>query len=81
MVAGSLAVLLVSQSAFAAVTWSKPVNAGPQYSWNLGRGLATTDTSSKTYLHVQFEDDGHNHTGIYYRRGNASGSSWARRSG
>ena len=74
--AGILMVLLASQSVLAAVAWTKPVNAGPQYSWNLGRGLAMTETSSKTYLHVQFEDDGHKHTGIYYRRGNASGSSW-----
>ena len=74
--AGLLMVLLASQSAFAAVTWTKPVNAGPPYSWNLGRGLAMTETSSKTYLHVQYEDDGHAHAGIYYRRGNASGTSW-----
>ena len=76
LVAGLLMVLVASQSVLASVAWTKPVNAGPQYSWNLGRGLAMTETSSKSYLHVQFEDDGNKHTGIYYRRGNASGSSW-----
>ncbi len=76
LMAGLLMALVASQSVVASVGWTKPVNAGPQYSWNLGRGLALTETSSKTYLHVQFEDDGGKHTGIYYRRGNASGSSW-----
>ena len=76
VLAGVLMLLSASQTALAAVTWTKPVSIGPQYSWNSGRGLARTISSSTSYLHVQYEDDGHAHVGIYYRRGNAAGTSW-----
>ena len=76
VLAGVLMLLLASQTALAAVSWTKPVSVGPQYSWNTGRGLARTVSSSTSYLHVQYEDDGHAHVGIYYRRGNAGGTAW-----
>ena len=76
VVAGVLMLLLASQTALAAVTWSKPVGVGPQSSWNSGRGLARTVSSSTSYLHVQYEDDGQAHVGIDYRRGNAAGTAW-----
>ena len=59
LIAGLLMACSRARSVAASVGWTKPVNVGPQYSWNLGRGLAITETSSTTYLHVQFEDDGH----------------------
>jgi hypothetical protein len=76
VLAGVLMLLLASQTALAAVSWTKPVGVGPQYSWNTGRGLARTVSSSTSYLHVQYEDDGHAHVGVYYRRGNAGGTAW-----
>ena len=76
VVAGVLMLLLASQTALAATTWSKPMGVGPQSSWNSGRGLARTVSSSTSYLHVQYEDDGQAHVGIDYRRGNAAGTAW-----
>lgn len=75
--AGLLMVLLASQSVLAAVSWTSAVNVSPTYSWNSGgQGLARTTTSTTSYLHTQYEYDNQEFIGIFYRRGNSSGSSW-----
>jgi hypothetical protein len=71
-----LVVLLAGQTVLAAVSWSSPVFAGPRYGWNLGQGLARTVTSTSSYLHVQYSNDNVDPLGVYYRQGNAGGTSW-----
>jgi hypothetical protein len=84
--AALLALILSSQATLAAVTWSSPVSAGPTYSWNFGQGLARTKSGTTSYLHTQyttdfvsgeFATDSGPFLGVYYRRGNSTGTSWA----
>ena len=86
IVAALLAVMLSSQVTLAAVTWSSPQSVGPTYSWNHGQALARTKSGTTNYLHTQYTtdfiggefvtDDGP-FQGVYYRRGNSAGTSWA----
>jgi hypothetical protein len=73
----ALAILLAAQSALAAVTWTPATGVGPTYSTNFGLGLARTVTASSAFLHSQYTYDGGTRAGVYYRRGNAAGSSWS----
>lgn len=84
--AALLALLLSSQATLAAVTWSSPHNVGPTYSWNYGQALARTKSGTTSYLHTQYTTDYVNgmfvadngpYLGVYYRRGNSTGTSWS----
>ena len=83
--AALLALVLSSQAALAAVTWGSPSSAGPTYSWNFGQALARTKSGTTSFLHTQYTTDYVNgmfvadngpHLGVYYRRGNSTGSTW-----
>jgi len=85
VVAALLAVMLSSQVTLAAVTWSSPQGVGPTYSWNYGQALARTKSGTTNFLHTQYTTDFVNgmfvadngpYLGVYYRRGNSSGTSW-----
>ena len=86
VVAALLAVMLSSQVTLASVTWSSPQSVGPTYSWNFGQALARTKSGTTNYLHTQyttdfvggeFATDSGPFQGVYYRRGNSTGTSWA----
>ena len=83
--AALLALVLSSQAALAAVTWGSPSSAGPTYSWNFGQALARTKSGTTSFLHTQYTTDFVNgmfvadngpYLGVYYRRGNSTGSTW-----
>lgn len=71
-----LAILLASQATLAATTWSSAVKSAPSYSYNYGKGLARTVSSTATYLHTQYTYVNTTNPGIYYRRGNSSATTW-----
>jgi hypothetical protein len=85
LLAAGAAVLLVSQSAFAAVDWGKVRQVGSAYSYNFGGALSRSTKGTTSYLHATYTtvkvggefitDDGP-FAGVYYRRGNSSGSDW-----
>jgi hypothetical protein len=72
-----LAILLASQSTLAATTWTSAVKSAPSYAYNYGAGLARTVSSTTSYLHTQYTYVNTANPGVYYRRGSASGASWA----
>jgi hypothetical protein len=77
--------LLATQSAFAAVDWGKVRQVSPAFSYNFGTSLARSTKDTASYLHATYTslriggefitDDGP-FAGVYYRRGNSSGSDW-----
>ena len=78
-------VLVVAQSAFAAVDWGPVREVGAAYTYNFGGSLARSTKDSTSYLHAtytdmfiggDFADDNGPFAGVYYRRGNSSGSDW-----
>ena len=78
-------VFLITQTALAAVTWSSVYGVGPSFSWNDGRALARSTTSSTSYLNAVYATDviagvpatdTGPYASVYYTRGNASGSTW-----
>ena len=80
-----LAVLMVAQTAFAAVDWGKVRTVSPSYTYNFGGALARSTKGTTSYLHAaytaikvggDFVDDNGPYAGVYYRRGNSSGSDW-----
>jgi len=83
---GLLAVLLAWSPVLAAVSWGSTYKASNDYAYSYGNALARTVTSGGTgYLHDVFSQDhfagsevtdAGPYLGIYYRRGNASGSTW-----
>ena len=85
LVAAGAAVLLVAQSAMAAVDWGPVREVSPAYAYNFGGSLARSTKGTTSYLHATYTsvkvdgdfvtDDGP-FAGVYYRRGNSSGSDW-----
>jgi hypothetical protein len=71
-----LMLLLASQSTLAAVSWTSAVKTSYEYGFNYGQGLARTTAGTTTYLHTQYLYLNTATVGIYYRRGNASGTTW-----
>jgi hypothetical protein len=84
--AGLFAVLLAWSPVIAAVSWGDLHRASTNYAYGWTQALARTVTSGGTaYLHQVFTrdyiggdpvEDGGPYLGIYYKRGNGSGSSW-----
>jgi hypothetical protein len=80
-----VALLLTASTAMGSVTWTSPTGAARSATFNFGSGLARTVSGSTPYLHIQVgsdviggvaaDDDGP-YAGVFYRRGNASGTSW-----
>lgn len=77
--------LVVTQSAFAAVDWGPTRSVSPAYTYNFGGALARSTKDSTSYNHAtytsiriggDFVDDNGPYAGVYYRRGNSSGSDW-----
>lgn len=84
LVAGA-ATLIVAETAFAAVDWGPTRQVSPSFTYNFGGSLARSTKDSTSYLHAaytsikvggQFIDDNGPFAGVYYRRGNSSGSDW-----
>ena len=50
--------------------------SGPSPDWNSGRGLARTVSSSTSYLHVQYEDDGRPTSASTTGAVDAAGTAW-----
>lgn len=83
---GLLAVLLAWSPVLAAVSWGSTYKASNDYAYSYGNALARTVTSGGTgYLHDVFNQDriagsevtdAGPYLGVYYRRGNGSGSTW-----
>ena len=78
-------VLVIAQSAFAAVDWGPVREVSPAYAYNFGGSLARSTKDGTSYLHAaytstriggDFVDDNGPFAGVYYRRGNSSGSDW-----
>lgn len=85
LLAAAAGTLLVAQSAFAAVDWGTVRSVGSTYSYNFGGALARSTRNTTSYLHAtyttikvggDFVDDNGPFAGVYYRRGNSSGSDW-----
>jgi hypothetical protein len=79
------AVLLVTESAFAALKWAPVENVTDTFTFNTEQSLARTVTSSTSFLHAVYTDtkigavlvsDGGPRAGVYYQRGNSKGKSW-----
>src|SRR4051812_35057294 len=75
-VSALLMLVLATQSTLAAVGWTAPVKSAPSNAYNFGKGLARTVSSTSSYLHTQFTYVGTVNPGVYYRRGNSTGSAW-----
>ena len=85
LLAAGAAVLLTTQSAFAAVDWGAVREVSPAFSYNFGSSLARSTKGTTSHLHAAYtslkvggefiSDDGP-FAGVYYRRGNSSGSDW-----
>jgi hypothetical protein len=80
-----LGTLLVAQTALAAVDWGPTRQVSPSFTYNFGGSLARSTKDSTSYLHAtytsikvggDFIDDNGPFAGVYYRRGNSSGSDW-----
>ena len=79
------ALLIVTQTVMAAVSWASPQIVGATHTYNAGMSLARTTTSTTSYLHsvvvtdypggVAATDTGP-YVGVYYSRGNSSGTTW-----
>lgn len=85
MFAAALGTLLAAQTALAAVDWGPVRQVGAAYTYNYGGSLARSTKDSTSYLHAAYTDtfiggefinDDGPFAGVYYRRGNASGSDW-----
>lgn len=76
IVSALLMLLLSTQAVVAAVTWTSAVKTSYLYGFNTGQGLARTTSASTSYLHTQYTYTNTENTGVYYRRGNTSGSTW-----
>jgi hypothetical protein len=85
LITASMALLLAAQTAFAAVDWGKVREVSPAYTYNFGGSLARSTKGTTSYLHAtysaikvggDFVDDNGPYAGVYYRRGNSSGSDW-----
>ena len=76
LVCALLALLLSSQATLASVSWTSTHSTSPAYTHNFGSGLARTTKSTTSYLHVQYTDTDVAKPGVYYRRGNATGTTW-----
>lgn len=85
LIAAVTGVLIVAQSAFAAIDWGPVRQVSPSYTYNSGSSLARSTKNSTSYLHAtytsikiggDFIDDNGPFAGAYYRRGNSSGSDW-----
>lgn len=85
LVAALAAVLVVAQGAFAAIDWGPVRQVSPSYTYNYGSSLARSTKSITSFLHASytsiriggdFVDDNGPFAGVYYRRGNSSGSDW-----
>ena len=80
-----VALLLTASTALGSVTWTSPVAAARASTFNFGTGLARTVSGTTPYLHIEVgsdviggvraDDDGP-YAGVYYRRGNAGGTTW-----
>ena len=85
LIAAGAAALLTAQTAFAAVDWGPVRKVSPAYTYNFGGSLARSTKGDTSYLHAaytavriggDFVDDNGPFAGVYYRRGNSSGSDW-----
>jgi hypothetical protein len=76
LVCAMLGLLVSGQAVLASVSWSSAHSTSPAYSYNIGSGLARTTTPTTSYLHVQYTETDVAHPGVYYRRGNAAGTTW-----
>ena len=85
LLVAAMGTLLAAQTALAAVDWGAVREVGAAYTYNYGGSLARSTKDSTSYLHATyndtfiggaFVDDNGPYAGAYYRRGNASGSSW-----
>ena len=85
LLAAAAATLMVAESAFAAVDWGPTRQVSSSFSYNFGGGLARSTKSTTSYLHAaytsvkvggEFVTDDGPFAGVYYRRGNTSGSDW-----
>ncbi|HEY3334458.1 MAG TPA: hypothetical protein VGK16_04400 [Candidatus Limnocylindrales bacterium] len=84
--AGLMAVLLAWSPVLAAISWGTVYTASSDYAYTWGNALTRTVSSAGTaYLHSVFTryviggtavTDTGPYLGVYYRRGNAGGSSW-----
>ena len=79
------AVLIVTQTAMAAVSWASPQVVGTTHTYNEGMSLVRTTTSTTSYLHSIYTNtfpggdpasDSGPYVGVYYSRGNSSGTTW-----
>ena len=79
------AVLIVTQTVMAAVTWASPQVVGTTHTYNEGMSLARSTTSTTSYLHSVYANtypggnpatDTGPYVGVYYSRGNSSGTTW-----
>jgi hypothetical protein len=81
----AMSVLLAAQTALAAVDWGPTRQVSPSFTYNFGGSLARSTKDATSYLHAAYtslkvggefiSDDGP-FAGVYYRRGNSSGSDW-----
>src|SRR6476469_3998358 len=71
-----LMLVLATQSTLATVTWKAPVKSSASYGYNYGKALARTVSSTTSYLHEQYTFVNTTNPGVYYRRGNSTGSTW-----
>jgi hypothetical protein len=75
-VSALLMLVLATQSVVATVSWTAPVKSGPSGGYDYGRALARTVSSTTSYLHEQYTFVNTTNPGVYYRRGNSTGSAW-----
>ena len=71
-----LMLVLAAQSTLATVSWTSPVKASASYGYNYGKGLARTVSSTTSYLHEQYTFVNTTNPGVYYKRGNSTGTTW-----
>lgn len=76
MLSALLMLVLATQGTVAAVTWTAPVKAASSESYTYGKALARTVSGTTSYLHEQYTSVAPTNPGVYYRRGNAAGSTW-----
>jgi len=79
------AMFVVTQTVFAAVVWASPSIVGAAHTFNDSQSLARSTTPTTSYLHsvvvnsypggVAATDTGP-YAGVYYSRGNSSGTTW-----
>jgi hypothetical protein len=79
------AIFIATQTTMAAVTWASPSIVGTTHTYNGGMSLARSTTTTTSYLHSVYANtypggvastDTGPYVGVYYSRGNSSGTTW-----